>query len=114
MIWTHHLQNITYNSTFVPQGAPISKTYDGIFFRSSGKFDANIDFKFYLGITLGAGVSWNDAYDAVQKRGRVLVGGVSPDGTVGAAGGWLFGGGHGILSPQYGLGMPLVVINSFS
>jgi len=108
MIWTDHLQNITYNSTFVPQGAPTSETYDGIFFRSSGKFDAYADFKFSVGVTVGAGVLWNDAYDTVQKHGRVLVGGLSADGTVGAAGGWLLGGGHGIISPQYGLGAPWV------
>jgi hypothetical protein len=29
MLWTHNMQNITYNSTFVPQGAPVSETYNG-------------------------------------------------------------------------------------
>jgi FAD/FMN-containing dehydrogenase len=55
-------------------------------------------------MTLGAGVQWHEAYDAVQARGRVLVGGLSAAGSVGAAGGWLLGGGHGALSPSYGLG----------
>ena len=76
--------------------------------RSSGKFGTNADFKISVGITVGAGVLWNDAYKAVQKHGRVLVGGLSADGTVGAAGGWLLGGGHGIISPLHGLGMLLV------
>jgi FAD/FMN-containing dehydrogenase len=53
-------------------------------------------------ITLGAGVQWHEAYDAVQARARALVGGLS--GSVGAAGGWVQGGGHGALSPTYGLG----------
>jgi FAD/FMN-containing dehydrogenase len=55
-------------------------------------------------MTLGAGVQWHEAYDAVQAQGRVLVGGISPGGSVGAAGGWLLGGGHGALAPHYGLG----------
>jgi hypothetical protein len=29
LIWTHHLQDILYNSTFVPRGAPASENYDG-------------------------------------------------------------------------------------
>jgi FAD/FMN-containing dehydrogenase len=55
-------------------------------------------------MTLGAGVQWHEAYDAVQAQGRVLVGGLSSGGSVGAAGGWLLGGGHSALSPYYGLG----------
>jgi hypothetical protein len=58
-------------------------------------------------MTLGAGVQWHEAYDAVQAQGRVLVGGASPGGSVGAAGGWLLGGGHSALSPNYGLGKVL-------
>lgn len=55
-------------------------------------------------MTLGAGVQWHEAYDAVQAQGRVLVGGASAGGSVGAAGGWLLGGGHSSISPMYGLG----------
>ena len=29
MIWTHHIKNITYNETFVPEGAPATETYQG-------------------------------------------------------------------------------------
>jgi FAD/FMN-containing dehydrogenase len=89
MLWTHYMKDITYNATFVPQGAPKSETYDAI--------------------TLGAGVQWFEAYDAIQTHGRVLVGGISLGGSVGAAGGWLLGGGHSILSPQHGLGVDNVV-----
>jgi hypothetical protein len=49
-------------------------------------------------------VQWHEAYDAVQAQGRVLVGGFSAGGSVGAAGGWVQGGGHSPLSPTYGLG----------
>ena len=54
--------------------------------------------------TFGAGVQWFEAYNAAKQRNRVLVGGFSPRGSVGAAGGWLQGGGHSVLSPSYGLG----------
>ena len=53
---------------------------------------------------MGAGVQWHEAYDAAYEHDRVLVGGASPGGSNGAAGGWILGGGHGILSPSFGLG----------
>jgi hypothetical protein len=53
---------------------------------------------------LGAGVQWHEAYAAADSKNRVLVGGLSPGGSVGSAGGWVSGGGMGALSPQYGLG----------
>jgi FAD/FMN-containing dehydrogenase len=55
-------------------------------------------------LTLGAGVQWFEAYQAAQQRSRVIVGGLSSGGSVGAAGGWLQGGGHSVTSPNYGLG----------
>lgn len=58
----------------------------------------------FVAITLGAGVQWHEAYDAAQAQGRVLVGGVADGGSVGAAGGWLMGGGHSAIAPAYGLG----------
>ncbi|KAH7906448.1 hypothetical protein BJ138DRAFT_630614 [Hygrophoropsis aurantiaca] len=89
MLWTHHLNNITYNSTFVPAGAPQSETYDAI--------------------TLGAGVLWKDAYSAAAANGRLMIGGISGGGDVGAAGGWLQGGGHSAFAPLHGLGVDNVV-----
>lgn len=56
-------------------------------------------------VTLGAGVQWSEAYAAVANQGRYIVGGVSLDGSTGAAGGWLLGGGHNFLSGKFGLGM---------
>ena len=55
-------------------------------------------------MTLGAGVQWEAAHTAATAANRLLVGGLSPGGSVGAAGGWLLGGGHSALSPSYGLG----------
>ncbi|KAF5368069.1 hypothetical protein D9758_004453 [Tetrapyrgos nigripes] len=89
MIWTHNLKNITPSSTFVPEGAPENETYHVL--------------------TLEAGVAWHEAYDAAQANGRVIVGGITPGGSVGTTGGWMQGGGHGILSPQHGLGVDNVV-----
>ena len=56
-------------------------------------------------MTLESGVQWHEAYDAVESHGRDLVGGISFRGSVGAAGGWILGGGHSILAHTYGLGM---------
>ena len=54
--------------------------------------------------TFGAGVQWFEAYEAARERNVLLVGGLSARGSVGAAGGWLAGGGHSALAPNYGLG----------
>ena len=56
--------------------------------------------------TFGAGVQWVEAYDAAQQHNRVIVGGFSARGSVGAAGGWFMGGGHSAIAPNYGLGTP--------
>ncbi|KAK7060249.1 hypothetical protein VNI00_001014 [Paramarasmius palmivorus] len=85
MIWTHHLKEITYHDAFVPSNS-----------NSSESFKA---------LTFGAGVQWYEAYDAAEQNGRVIVGGSSDGGSVGAAGGWMLGGGHGALAPVYGLGV---------
>jgi hypothetical protein len=89
MIWTHQLKDISYNTSFVPEGAPLTEAYNAM--------------------TLGAGVQWHEAYDAVHAQGRDLVGGISQGGSIGAAGGWLMGGGHSALAPTYGLGVDNVI-----
>ncbi|KAF9236124.1 hypothetical protein BU15DRAFT_50483 [Melanogaster broomeanus] len=85
VVWTHNMKNISYSPSFVPQGGSANDTYDAV--------------------TLGAGVQWHEAYDAVNQYGRMMVGGASVGGSVGAAGGWLAGGGHSALAPTYGLGV---------
>jgi FAD/FMN-containing dehydrogenase len=50
-------------------------------------------------------VQWYEAYDAVNKQGRFILGGLSQGASVGAAGGWIMGGGHSALSASHGLGM---------
>ncbi|KAM6494750.1 hypothetical protein JOM56_009373 [Amanita muscaria] len=86
MLWTHNLKNITYNGRFVQDGAPSNN-------------------QTYQALTLGAGVQWSEAYVAANNYDRVIVGGISAGGSVGAAGGWILGGGHSPLSPSYGLGV---------
>ncbi|KAI0749530.1 FAD-binding domain-containing protein [Daedaleopsis nitida] len=91
MLWTHHLKNITVHPTFAPTGAPsTSEVYD-------------------FALTIGSGVQWHEAYDAANEAGRILVGGASAGGSVGASGGWIQGGGHSALSPSYGLGVDNVL-----
>ncbi|KAI0711902.1 FAD-binding domain-containing protein [Cerioporus squamosus] len=90
MLWTHHMKNITIHETFRPLGAPEGIQYD-------------------FALTIGAGVQWHEAYTAADNADRMVVGGISPGGSVGAAGGWLLGGGHSALSPTYGLGVDNVI-----
>ncbi|KAF8624469.1 hypothetical protein AX15_005859 [Amanita polypyramis BW_CC] len=85
MLWTHRLKNISYDDHFVPKGGPSSQSYKAI--------------------TIGAGVQWHEAYAAVNASGRFMIGGLSGGGSVGAAGGWVLGGGHSAFSPKYGLGV---------
>ena len=53
-------------------------------------------------------MQWYEAYDAAKNVERIVVGGVSEGGSVGAAGGWIQGGGHSALSSNYGLGMYII------
>ncbi|KAI0777631.1 hypothetical protein BD413DRAFT_490600 [Trametes elegans] len=90
MIWTHNLKTITAHAAFRPQGAPADEIHEHAF-------------------TFGAGVQWHEAYAAADSAGRMIVGGVSDGGSVGAGGGWFLGGGHSALSPSYGLGVDNVL-----
>ncbi|KAF9072912.1 hypothetical protein BDP27DRAFT_1319624 [Rhodocollybia butyracea] len=80
-LWTHNLKDISYDSEFVPEGCSTPSP----------------------AVTLGAGVQWKDAYAFAENHNITLVE-VWSDSTVGAAGGWLQGGGHSMLSNTMGLG----------
>ena len=54
-----------------------------------------------------ASLAWNDVYAFADANDITLPGGA--DYTVGAAGGYLQGGGHGILSNAYGLAVDRAV-----
>ncbi|KAG5652218.1 hypothetical protein H0H81_005800 [Sphagnurus paluster] len=90
LLWTHKMKNISYTDNFLPEGAPPEMVP-------------------YKALTLGAGVQWHEAYAAAELHGRYILGGVSGDGSIGAAGGWLMGGGHSALSARHGLGVDNVL-----
>ena len=47
-------------------------------------------------------MEWAEAYGAANASGRFILGGFGA--SIGAAGGWILGGGHGPFSSTYGLG----------
>ena len=103
------MKDILYNSTFVPQGAPPNETYQGIAYCFCRVF-VEAHFLMTIAVTVSAGVQWQEAYEAVNQFGRMVVGGTG-GGSIGAAGGWLQGGGHSALSPSYGLGMTICAVS---
>lgn len=86
-LWTHNLQpDPVLTDAFTPEGCS----------ASAGK-----------AVTYGAGQQWEGLYEFGEANGVYLVGGA--DLTVGAAGGWVLGGGHSFLSPSHGLGVDNVL-----
>ncbi|KAF7290557.1 FAD-binding domain-containing protein [Mycena indigotica] len=83
-LWLHNLKDISYNPTFVLEGCDDDNTT-------------------YRGVTAGAGVQFHEAFDFAEANQITVVGG--SDATVGFVGGFLQGGGHGVLSPTLGLGV---------
>ena len=81
-IWTHNLKGRTWHDSFIPTNAP----------EASHGIPA---------VTLQAGEQWLDVYRDATAHGRIVVGGSAR--TVGAAGGYLLGGGHSPWSYHYGL-----------
>ena len=59
-------------------------------------------------------MQWHEVYSKLNKAKRIIVGGIMNGGSVGAAGGWIQGGGHSNLSPSYGLGMRYRCLTPFS
>ncbi|PVF95632.1 FAD-binding domain-containing protein, partial [Serendipita vermifera] len=87
-IQTINLKGIEFNDNFKPAGSPNN-------------------FSPLRVVHVAAGEHWYYVYTAAKGHGVVIVGGTSY--SVGAAGGWVLGGGHSSLSPQYGLGVDNVV-----
>jgi FAD/FMN-containing dehydrogenase len=81
MIWTHRMREVTVHDAFVPAGSPA---------HTAG----------VPAITVGAGTRWLEAYQALLPYGRYVQGGGCV--SVGAAGGFIQGGGFGSLSRRYG------------
>ncbi|GAA5901360.1 hypothetical protein JCM6882_007756 [Rhodosporidiobolus microsporus] len=81
-LWTNKLKNSTFEPEFVPEGAP-----EGTLPEKA--------------IRAGAGNVVADLYKAADEAGVVVTAGVSK--TVGGAGGFVLGGGHGPFAPLHGL-----------
>lgn len=81
-IWTHNMKSITFLEGFRAKGCS----------KSGGGEPA---------VTIGAGVQLKELYTAAKSQGKTLVAGFAN--TVGAAGGYIQGGGHSALSPWKGL-----------
>ncbi|KAF8600190.1 FAD binding domain-containing protein [Ceratobasidium sp. AG-I] len=83
-IWTHQLKGRKFTDSFVAKGCESS---------TSG----------VPAVTLGAAEQWLDVYQAANERNVTVVGGAAR--SVGAAGGWVQGGGHSPLGALYGMGV---------
>ena len=101
LLWMHHMSDISFNPSFVPDGAPSSVTHDGQLVFYYILYCSRTSYSL-LAIILEAGVQWYKAYKAAHDKNRNVVGGVAS--TVGTSGGWVTGGGHSPLSSTYGLG----------
>ncbi len=84
LIWTHNMRDVSYDKSFVPEGAPKGT-------------------KAQQAVTVGAGARWVSAYDmATTQHGHYVQGGGCA--TVGAAGGFTQGSGFGSWSKKFGTG----------
>ncbi|KAI0269395.1 hypothetical protein BC834DRAFT_626099 [Gloeopeniophorella convolvens] len=84
-IWTHGIQGISRNASFVPSGCNAS---------TIPPQDS---------VTMGTGTQWETVYEFANNNSIIIVGGNA--GHVGAAGGWVQGGGHSVLSQSFGMGV---------
>ncbi|CAE7122014.1 unnamed protein product, partial [Rhizoctonia solani] len=80
-LYTNNIKYINYSATFVPDGCQ----QDGV-----------------PALTYGAGQDMESLFLYADSNNLTFIGGSSK--TVGAAGGWVQGGGHSVLSNTYGLG----------
>ncbi|KAF8887279.1 hypothetical protein CPB84DRAFT_1787041 [Gymnopilus junonius] len=85
-LWTHNLDNLDLQTSFVPQGCSEPPT---------------------TALTVGAGQQFNSVLDFTDANNVTVVSGADPG--VGISGGWVMGGGHGVLSPALGLGVDRVL-----
>ncbi|KAI1381995.1 FAD-binding domain-containing protein [Hypoxylon crocopeplum] len=86
-LWVHSLNGLAYRENFVPEGCTKASNVDRV-------------------VVAGTGASTESILDFASQHGSTFIGSYSP--TVSASGGWVLGGGHGVLSPVYGLGVDRV------
>ncbi|CAZ84334.1 unnamed protein product [Tuber melanosporum] len=80
-IWTHNMNNIEFSGNFTPESCKWKKGEEAV--------------------TIGAGVQLKPLYSALAAKGKTAVVGLAN--TVGAAGGFIQGGGHSPLGPWKGM-----------
>ena len=89
VLWVHQLQDMTYHESFTPTTCSAA------------------EYNYGTALTIGTGVSSDDATAFATAHNTTLLVGSSP--TVAISGGWVLGAGHSVLSPVYGLGINRVV-----
>lgn len=87
-IWTRGLRHSSFEESFIPEGCPA-------------------DTEPFPVLTFGAGISCDEAYKIAHGYGVTHFCGTVN--AIGASGGWLLNGGHGVLSGSHGLGADRVV-----
>lgn len=89
LVWTHDMREVKYIPNFVPTGAPEHESAIPV-------------------ITAEAGTRWIEAYNVATNQNHLYVqgGGCA---SVGAAGGFIQGGGFGSLSKKFGTGAAGIV-----
>ncbi|KIY45227.1 FAD-binding domain-containing protein [Fistulina hepatica ATCC 64428] len=87
-LWTHNLKQISLDREFVAEGCDLSTDQ-------------------HMGVTVGAGVQWQQLYGFAEANNITIVGGT--DRSVGVAGGWPQGGGHSLLTNTMGLGVDRIL-----
>ncbi|KAL4062935.1 hypothetical protein J3A83DRAFT_4107888 [Scleroderma citrinum] len=87
-LWMRNLTSLGYHEAFVPTGCPSECTS-------------------YQAITAGTAATMLDVYQFADQHNVTAVGGFST--TVAWHGGFVMGGGHGLLSPVYGMAADHVV-----
>ncbi|QRV84879.1 FAD-binding domain protein [Ceratobasidium sp. AG-Ba] len=86
-LWTHNIKYINHVPNFKPDACPSAAAVNAV--------------------TYGAGNDFQSLYEFAEANDITVLGGT--DKTVGAAGGWVQGGGHGMLSNTLGLGVDRVL-----
>lgn len=110
-IWTHYMRGIKWSDNWVPTG--------------TSSVNSTTIAKGQSVVTYASGEQWKDVYAEAYQKGKIVTGGTTGVSlnmscnsgtsetdrkqTVGAAGGWLQGGGHGFWSNKFGLGVDNVV-----
>ncbi|KAB5595771.1 ER-derived vesicles protein ERV41 [Ceratobasidium theobromae] len=86
-IWTHKIGGIDFTDSFIAEGCSGDQAIPAV--------------------TLGAAAQWYDVYKAADEHNVTVAGGAAR--SVGAAGGWVQGGGHSPLAFKCGLGVDNVL-----